>query len=84
MTDDLHRPLYVPDLIVNALNQTPERPLLQLAGGPMLTVGQVRDATSQFVQALQGVLVSDHRVVGSEQDLALTGAGPHEPDQFLG
>jgi fatty-acyl-CoA synthase len=52
-TDDLHRPLYVPDIIVNALSQTPERELLQLDGGPMLTVGQVRDATSQFVQALQ-------------------------------
>jgi fatty-acyl-CoA synthase len=54
-TDDLHRPLYVPDLLVNALNQTPSRPLLQLAGGPMLTVGEVRDATSQFVQALQSL-----------------------------
>ncbi|MDD9967240.1 MAG: AMP-binding protein, partial [Myxococcales bacterium] len=54
---NLHRPLYVPDLLVNALNQTPKRPLLQLADGPTLTVGQVRDATSQFVQALraQGV-----------------------------
>jgi fatty-acyl-CoA synthase len=52
-TDDLHRQLYVPDLLVNALNQTPSRPFLQLQGGPMLTVGEVRDATSQFVQALQ-------------------------------
>ena len=51
-TEDLRRPLYVPDLLVNALNQTPERPLLQLDGGDMLTVGRVRDATSQFVQAL--------------------------------
>lgn len=54
-TGELHRPLYVPDLLVNALNQTPERPLLQLLGGPMLTIGEVRDATSQFVQALQGL-----------------------------
>ena len=51
-TDDLHSPLYLPDLLANALNQTPTRPLIQLAGGPMLTVGEVRDATSQFVQAL--------------------------------
>ena len=51
-TDDLHRPLYVPDLLVNVLNQTPERPFLQLAGGPTLTVGDARDATSQFMQAL--------------------------------
>jgi fatty-acyl-CoA synthase len=54
-TDDLHRPQYVPDLLVHALNQTPDRPLLQLAGGPMLTVGEVRDATSQFVQALRSL-----------------------------
>jgi fatty-acyl-CoA synthase len=54
-TDDLHRPLYVPDLLVNALNQAPDRPLLQLDGGDMLTVGKVRDATSQFVQALRSL-----------------------------
>jgi fatty-acyl-CoA synthase len=58
MHEDLHRPLYVPDLLVNALNQDPDRPLLQLLGGPMLTVGQVRDATSQFVQALRGLGVN--------------------------
>jgi fatty-acyl-CoA synthase len=57
-TDELHRPLYVPDLIVNALNQTPERPLIQLAGGPMLTIGEVRDATSQFMLALQSMGVA--------------------------
>lgn len=54
-TDDLHRPLYVPDLLVNVLSQTPQRPFLQLANGPLLTVGDVRDATSQFVQALQSL-----------------------------
>jgi fatty-acyl-CoA synthase len=54
-TDDLHRPLYVPDLLANVLSQTPERPFLQLAGGPMITVGEVRDATSQFMQALQSL-----------------------------
>jgi fatty-acyl-CoA synthase len=57
-TDDLHRPLYVPHILANALNQTPNRPFLQLAGGPMLTVGEVRDATSQFMQALQSLGVS--------------------------
>jgi fatty-acyl-CoA synthase len=50
--DDLHRPLYVPDILVNALNQDPQRPLLHLLGGPVLTVGEIRDATSQYVQAL--------------------------------
>jgi fatty-acyl-CoA synthase len=64
-TDDLHRPLYVPDLLVNALSQTPSRPWLQLAGGPMLTVGQVRDATSQFVQALASLGVARGSVVAT-------------------
>ncbi len=53
--DTLHRPLYVPDLLVNALNQDPERPLIQLADGPMLSVGDVRDATSRYVQALRSL-----------------------------
>jgi fatty-acyl-CoA synthase len=62
-TDDLHRPLYVPDLLVAALSQTPNRPFLQLAGGPLLTVGEMRDATSQFTQALQSLGVRrDSRV----------------------
>src|SRR4030095_5425758 len=54
-TDDLHRPTYVPDLLVNVLSQTPKRPFLQLSGGATLTVGDVRDATSQCVQALQSL-----------------------------
>ena len=51
-SEELHRPLYVTDLLVNALNQDPARPLLQLLGGPTLTVGEVRDETSRFAQAL--------------------------------
>jgi fatty-acyl-CoA synthase len=62
-TEDLHRPQYVPDLLVSALSQTPKRAFLQLAGGPMLTVGEMRDATSQFIQALQSLGVGrDTRV----------------------
>lgn len=52
---ELHRPLYVPDVLVNALSQDPRRPLIQILGGPMLTVGDIRDATSQFCQALQSL-----------------------------
>ena len=52
---NVHRPLYVPDLLVNTLHQTPERPLLQIAGGAMFSVGEVRDSTSQFMQALQSL-----------------------------
>ena len=60
----LHRPLYVPDVLVNALSQDPTRPLLQLIDGPLLTVGDVRDATSQFVQALRSLGVSAGSRVG--------------------
>lgn len=64
-TDDLHRPLYLPDLIVNSLNQTPDRPFLQISGGPMLTVGEMRDITSQYVQALQSLGVGSGSRVAS-------------------
>ena len=63
-SEELHRPLYFPDLLVNALNQDPDRPLLQLLDGPLWTVGQVRDATSQFVQALRSLGVSAGTRVG--------------------
>lgn len=52
--DLLHRPLYVPDLLVNALNQDPERPLLHLHQGATLTVGDIRNATSCYMQAMAG------------------------------
>jgi fatty-acyl-CoA synthase len=71
-TEDLRRPLYVPDLLVNALNQTPERPLLQLDGGEMLTVGKVRNATSQFVQAL--------RSLGVLQGSRVAALSPNRPE----
>ncbi len=51
--DELHRPRYTPEILVNALGQEPNRPLMQLADGPLLSVGQVRDRTSQFVQVLE-------------------------------
>ena len=62
--DLLHRPLYVPELLANALSQDSNRPLLQLLNGPMLTVGDVRDAASQFVQALQSLGVGKGTRVG--------------------
>ena len=51
----IHRPSFVPDLLVHALNQAPERPFLQLPSGPMMTVGEMRAATSRFLQALQSL-----------------------------
>jgi fatty-acyl-CoA synthase len=49
---DLHRPVYSVDLLAHALNQTPSRPLLRQRDGGHLTIGEVRDATSRYVQAL--------------------------------
>ena len=63
-TDDLHRPLYCADILVNALNQDPHRPLLHLLDGPTLTVGEVRDAISRFAQALRSLVVTAGTRVG--------------------
>ena len=52
---DIHRPLYVPDLLVNALSQNPDRPMLHLENGPVLTVGEVRNAASQYCQVLESL-----------------------------
>ncbi|GAA0994045.1 MULTISPECIES: AMP-binding protein [Streptomyces violaceusniger group] len=50
--DPVRRPLNTIDLLVNALNQDPGRPLPHLPDGRTATVGEVCDATSQYVQAL--------------------------------
>lgn len=62
--DILHRPLYAPHLLVNALNQDPDRPLLNILGGASLTVGEVRDSTSRFCQALQSLGIGRGSRVG--------------------
>ncbi len=62
--DLLRRPLDTPSLLVNALNQDPGRPLLHLLDGRTLTVGEVRDATSQFIQALTSLGVVEGTRVG--------------------
>ncbi|WP_439133749.1 AMP-binding protein [Pseudomaricurvus sp.] len=63
-SDHLHRPLYVPELLVNALNQDTDRPMLNLLDGPTLTVGEVRDAASQFAQALDSLGIARAKRVG--------------------
>jgi fatty-acyl-CoA synthase len=63
-TDQLHRPLYCADILVNALNQDSARPLLHLLDGPTLTVGEVRDAISRFAQALRSLGVTAGTRVG--------------------
>jgi len=53
--DDLHRPLYTADLLANALNAGGNTPLFNIQDMPTLTASQVRDRTSQFVQALSSL-----------------------------
>jgi len=60
----VRRPLDTMDWLVNALNQDPGRPLLHLLDGQTLTVGEVRDATSQYVQALASLGVGEGTRVG--------------------
>jgi fatty-acyl-CoA synthase len=55
---ELRRPVLSVDLLVHALSQTPDRPLLRSPDGTVRTVGQVRDETSRFVQALASLGVS--------------------------
>ena len=62
--DELHRPLYVPDLLVNALKQTPQRPLLHMADGVTFTVAEVRDQSSRYIQALRALGVGPDTRVG--------------------
>jgi fatty-acyl-CoA synthase len=49
---ELRRPVFSVDLLVHALGQTPGRPLLRNLDGSVVTVGEVRDDTSRYVQAL--------------------------------
>ena len=51
----IHRPLFNADVLANALNNGGSRPLLRQLDGPTLTVTDVRDHTSRFLQALQAV-----------------------------
>jgi hypothetical protein len=63
-SDALHRPLYCADILINALNQDPNRPLLHLLDGPTLTVSEVRDAMSRFAQALRSLGITAGTRVG--------------------
>jgi len=55
---DLHRPLYVADVLANALNHGADRPLLKLLDGTVQTVREIRDETSRFMQALESIGVT--------------------------
>lgn len=49
----LHRPLYNSDVLANALNVGGDRPLLHQLDGPTLSVADMRDETSRYMQALR-------------------------------
>lgn len=71
-TGDLHRLLYIADVLANALNNGGNTPLLHLMDGPTLTVSEVRDATSQFIQALQSL--------GVERGSRVSLISPNKPE----
>ena len=54
----IHRELYNAEVLANALNLGGDRPLLKQLDGPTLSVGEVRDETSRFLQALASVGVA--------------------------
>ncbi len=62
--DELHQPVYVPELLANALVRDCDRPLIHIHGGPTLTVAEVCAATSRFVQALSSLGVGRGSRVG--------------------
>jgi fatty-acyl-CoA synthase len=51
--DPVLKPLWIGHVIANALNRDLNRELIHFPGGKTLTVGEVRDETSQFMQALR-------------------------------
>jgi fatty-acyl-CoA synthase len=61
--ENLHRPLYGADVLANALNNYPDIPLLRQLDGPTLSVREMRDETSRFIQALQSVGVTPESCV---------------------
>ncbi len=63
-TDELHRPLYTAQVLVNALSTDDDRPLFQIHHGPKLTVKEIRESTSQFTQALASLGVVKGSRVG--------------------
>jgi fatty-acyl-CoA synthase len=52
VTDDLHRGVYMPDLLVTALGRNPEKPAVYL-GDQVLTAAEVAGEISRYVQALE-------------------------------
>ncbi len=62
--DEIRGARYTPSILVNALNQDPHRPLLHQLDGPTLSVGDVRDATSCYAQALESLGVGRGSRVG--------------------
>ena len=67
-TDALHRPQFLADLLITALERNADRPALYL-GDVVLTGGQMRDQISRFSQALAA------RGIGKGSTVAMIRAG---------
>ena len=63
-TAKLNDDLYVGDLFINALNANTDRPFIHMDSGEVLTVGDVRDLTSQYTQALQCLEIGKETKIG--------------------
>ena len=58
--DDLYRPMFLPDLLIAALERNGDRPAVHI-GGEMRTAAELRDEISRYVQAFraQGIELGD-------------------------
>jgi fatty-acyl-CoA synthase len=50
--NDLYRPMFLPDLLIGALERNGDRPAVHI-GGQMLSAHELRDEVSRYVQAFQ-------------------------------
>jgi fatty-acyl-CoA synthase len=55
--DDLHQGVFIPDLLIAALNRNPDKPAVYL-GDDVLTAAQVRDQISTYAQAFASLGIS--------------------------
>ena len=51
-TADLNRPVYAADLIINALNRTPDNPAVNIIGQREMTAREMSAMVSRYSQAL--------------------------------
>jgi fatty-acyl-CoA synthase len=60
----LYKGVYQPQLLVHALTQRPERPVVHLEDGTVVTARELKDATSRYCQALSYIGLQQQARVG--------------------